>query len=169
MSTAMKLGVVLIVLICCVGCDQTTKTIAKAMLPDTRTVSVLGDTIRLQREQNEGAFLSLGASLPKVWRRILFTGGVGLFLLALLFYVVLHEQSSVLTVYALALVFAGGASNVLDRLMHGGRVFDFLNVGIGPVRTGIFNVADIFIMAGFFLLLWKELWGYRSTVNERKD
>ena len=30
---------------------------------------------------------------------------------------------------------------------------DFLNVGIGPLRTGIFNVADMAIMLGVALLI----------------
>ncbi len=32
-------------------------------------------------------------------------------------------------------------------------MIDFLNMGIGPLRTGIFNVADMAIMAGFALLI----------------
>jgi signal peptidase II len=32
-------------------------------------------------------------------------------------------------------------------------VIDFLNVGIGGLRTGVFNVADMAISAGFVLLL----------------
>jgi signal peptidase II len=42
---------------------------------------------------------------------------------------------------------AGGASNWLDRAATG-RVVDFMNVGLGPLRTGIFNVADVAIMCG---------------------
>jgi signal peptidase II len=56
-------------------------------------------------------------------------------------------------VVALALVAGGGISNLIDRLLYNGRVTDFLNVGIGGVRTGIFNVADMAIMAGALLLL----------------
>ena len=43
---------------------------------------------------------------------------------------------------------------------HVGMVIDFMNVGIGPLRTGIFNVADMAIMlgAGIFVLE-----GYRSA------
>ena len=34
------------------------------------------------------------------------------------------------------------------------RVIDFLNVGVGGLRTGIFNVADIAVMVGVALLAW---------------
>jgi signal peptidase II len=47
----------------------------------------------------------------------------------------------------LALFVAGGASNWIDRVARG-SVVDFLNVGVGPVRTGVFNVADVAIMLG---------------------
>ena len=47
----------------------------------------------------------------------------------------------------LALFVAGGASNWIDRVVRG-SVVDFLNVGIGPLRTGVFNVADMAIMLG---------------------
>jgi signal peptidase II len=49
-------------------------------------------------------------------------------------------------------VVAGGASNWIDRLAFG-RVVDFMNVGLGPLRTGIFNVADVAIMVGVGLLI----------------
>ena len=51
-----------------------------------------------------------------------------------------------------ALIVSGGASNWIDRVATG-SVIDFLNVGIGPFRTGIFNVADVAIVAGIALLL----------------
>ena len=65
----------------------------------------------------------------------------------------------------LALVFAGGASNLLDRVAHG-TVIDFMNVGVGPLRTGIFNVADVAIMMGVVLLV---LTRSRGTESESAD
>ncbi|HEX8522706.1 MAG TPA: signal peptidase II, partial [Tepidisphaeraceae bacterium] len=58
----------------------------------------------------------------------------------------------------LTLVAAGGVSNLADRIAHG-SVIDFLNVGIGSLRTGIFNLADMAIMAGMAMLL---LWAHRQ-------
>ena len=49
----------------------------------------------------------------------------------------------------------GGLSNLIDRLIYDGRVTDFLNVGIGSLRTGIFNLADMAILAGALLLVLK--------------
>ena len=41
----------------------------------------------------------------------------------------------------------------------GGVVVDFMNVGIGPLRSGVFNIADLAIIAGIVVLFihgWKE-------------
>ncbi len=57
-----------------------------------------------------------------------------------------------------ALIVSGGASNWIDRVATG-SVIDFLNVGIGPLRTGIFNVADVAILVGagwLGLAVWSE-------------
>jgi len=40
----------------------------------------------------------------------------------------------------------------VDRVVRG-SVVDFLNIGVGPLRTGIFNVADMAIMLGGAVLL----------------
>jgi signal peptidase II len=46
---------------------------------------------------------------------------------------------------------AGGMSNWIDRVARG-SVVDFRNVGVGSLRTGIFNVADMAIMIGIAIL-----------------
>jgi signal peptidase II len=52
----------------------------------------------------------------------------------------------------LGLIAGGSMSNLADRLV-GGHVIDFLYVGIGPLHTGIFNVADAAILAGGILVV----------------
>ena len=70
----------------------------------------------------------------------------------------------------MALVVGGGLGNLVDRVMREGAVVDFLNVGIGPVRTGIFNMADVFIVAGVsFLVLWSLLARDEQPANDTPD
>ena len=64
MKFTKRLSLMLVVLVCCVGCDQTTKSMARSLLADSATVSFLGDTLRFQLAYNQGAILSLGADLP---------------------------------------------------------------------------------------------------------
>jgi hypothetical protein len=52
-----------------------------------------------------------------------------------------------------ALVLAGGIGNLIDRVLHDGLVTDFLNLGIGSIRTGIFNVADMALTTGALVLV----------------
>jgi signal peptidase II len=141
------------VLLMCVGCDQLTKSIAKVYLPREEAWSYLGDTVRLQLAHNYGAFLSLGDSLSPGWRQILLSAGVGVVLLGLLIYLLWWKNVNPRNLVPLSLILAGGASNLIDRLVYGGYVVDFLNLGIGTVRTGVFNVADVAIMAGVAWLL----------------
>lgn len=51
------------------------------------------------------------------------------------------------------MIVGGGLANWLDRMLHDGAVTDFVSLGLGPLRTGIFNVADVAIVAGLLLLV----------------
>ena len=153
MSIVKRLLLILFVLVACVGCDQSTKMYAEAKLPRVQPLSLLSDTVRLQVAHNEGSFLSLGASAPKAWRLATLRVGVSAMLLALLAYALFVRAGRAPFIFALALVLAGGASNLIDRFVNDGYVVDFINLGAGLIRTGVFNVADVAITAGALLLL----------------
>jgi signal peptidase II len=141
-----------------IGCDQVSKHLATSHLMGVPRQSFLGDSIRLQYAQNTGAFLSLGSGLPVGLRTALFTFGTAIMLAACALAIVRHRRMTggrmTLSVLGLTLVVAGGASNLADRVLHG-AVVDFLNVGLGSLRAGIFNVADMAIMTGIgLILLW---------------
>lgn len=160
MSTLKRLLLLFFVVVACVGCDQTTKIYAERYLPDSRLIRFLGDTVRLQVAHNDGAFLSLGAKASKHWRDAVLRVGIAAFLICLALYAVLRSQSHALSTLALALMIAGGTSNLIDRYVNDGYVVDFINIGLGPLRTGIFNVADVALMAG--LAIWM-VQGWRRT------
>ncbi len=146
--------VVMLTLSCCVGCDQVSKSAARAMLHSGVTESLFADSLRFELTENPGSFLSLGASLPEHLRFTLFTAAVAV-VLAGLVYAALFARLSTGRFVALALLAGGGISNLIDRLFNDGRVTDFLNIGIGTLRTGIFNPADMAILAGALLLVLK--------------
>jgi signal peptidase II len=141
------------VIVACVACDQGTKRLAETHLAPGERVSLLGDLVRLELAHNAGAFLGLGAALPEGVRTHLFSWGVGLVVLGALF-AALRARTSARTAVAASLAAAGGLGNLWDRIATGGWVVDFLNLGVGPLRTGIFNVADVAIMAAVAILLW---------------
>jgi signal peptidase II len=145
--------VVMLTLSCCVGCDQVSKSAARSMLHSGVTESLFADSLRFQLTENPGSFLSLGAALPEHLRFILFTAAVAVILAGLVGAALFARRLSTALFVALALVAGGGISNLIDRLLYDGRVTDFLNIGIGSLRTGIFNLADMAIMAGALLLI----------------
>lgn len=156
MPRSRRLLLLLVFLVSCIGCDQVTKTIAERTMADRPRISLLYDTVRLQHVENEGAFLGLGASLPegpRFWLLTVLTGGVLLGLLGVL----VTRSLSRSQFLGMTLIAAGGIGNLIDRVLQDGRVTDFLNVGIGPLRTGIFNVADVAIMAGALALILRGL------------
>lgn len=159
MTHAKRLTILSLTLILCVGCDQTTKYTAKELLSPGSSVSLLDGTIRLQYIENTGAFLSLGASLSEEIRFLFFTVSVSLALAVMFLYLLSSRTLTLLPVVAISLILGGGISNLIDRLVYQGAVIDYLNVGIGGLRTGIFNVADVAIMVGSGLLV-----GY-ATLN----
>ena len=144
---------VLVLLACLatVGCDRMTKHAAATLLADTGERSFLRDTVRLSYAENTGGFLSLGADLPAERRVLVFTVATGL-LLAGLTMMAIRGRWQGTRLLGTALIVTAGASNWIDRIVVG-SVVDFMNVGIGPVRTGIFNVADVAIMAGVALIV----------------
>ncbi|MNE97816.1 Lipoprotein signal peptidase [compost metagenome] len=46
----------------------------------------------------------------------------------------------------------GGISNLIDRVARDGHVVDYLVLNLGSLHTGVFNLADIAIMAGAVVL-----------------
>jgi signal peptidase II len=156
----------LIVLTFCIGCDQVTKSIAEDKLKTEPMQSFLADTFRLQYAENTGAFLSLGSNLSKPVRTILFTVISGVLLIALVFYILLNADVNRGQTIALSFILGGGLSNLADRIINDGRVVDFMNMGIGSLRTGIFNIADVAIMAGMAVILLMNFQLHRQQKTE---
>jgi len=145
------------ILVCCVSCDQATKSVATTELAGQLPISLLGDTVRLSYAENPGEFLSIGAGLPD-WIRVWVFGALAIAAVVALFAVAIRNRSiDRLQLVAVSLLIAGGVGNIIDRVMYG-VVRDFLNVGVGSFRTGVFNVADVAITVASAVLVmrfWK--------------
>jgi len=165
-----RLLILFVLLVWCIGCDQATKQLASRNLDSRVTLSFLGDTVRLQHVQNPGAFLGLGGRLPEAVRFRLLTGVNALLLFSVTVVLLVKWNMDRKTYIGLALILAGGIGNLIDRVSADGHVTDFINLGVGPVRTGIFNVADVAIMAGLFLLaVWAPLGKPKPTAPPSFD
>lgn len=161
--------ITVIIIFICVGCDRVTKIVAKKHLPPYQTISFLQDTVRLQYAENTGAFLSFGANIPDRARFLIFTVLVGLFLFGLLLFQLFSSQFTRMQVVAMSLILGGGFGNMIDRVAHEGRVFDFMNVGLGQLRTGVFNVADMCITSGVLWFLYLAFRDRNKTTPGSRD
>ncbi|MFZ5442794.1 MAG: signal peptidase II [Myxococcota bacterium] len=144
--------------------DQWTKQLATAHLKNAAWKSWLGDSFRLQYATNDGAFLSLGSQLPPQARFWVLTIGVGGLLLGLSWYALTNKKLDLLQVGSYSLIASGGFANWIDRVRFDGSVVDFMNMGIGPLRTGVFNVADLAILAGIGILFVQS---YREEKKQK--
>ncbi len=60
------------------------------------------------------------------------------------------------------LLVGGATANILDRLLHGGGVVDFIDLASWGISFPVFNIADIAVVTGVFLLLLRE-WIYETV------
>jgi signal peptidase II len=156
MNLSKRISILALVSFTCVGCDQTTKVLAAKFLPRNDMLSYFFDSIRLGYAENTGAFLSLGSSLPPEYRFWILTVATGAIVSGLLLYLIVNSNFGRIEFVGYSLFFAGGASNIFDRATNNGAVVDFLNIGIGPIRTGIFNIADVVMMIALVAIVYSQ-------------
>jgi signal peptidase II len=152
-SRTIRLVALILVLVATAGCDQATKHFARTELSQRGSSTFPGYFIEFTLAENPGAFLSFGASLPQAARRAIFTVGVSCGLAFLLAYLVRRPGLRWLPFLGLALIWAGGMSNLIDRFARGGLVTDFVVVRVGPYHTGVFNLADFAVLIGLLMLV----------------
>ena len=167
---AFKKAVLTSLILCsCVGCDQVTKAADQVHLPSSQPIYWMGDVFQFQYTTNMGAFMGLGGRLPesvRFWSLIVF---VGIALIgALRFFWTSQELNHPMSLLGASLILGGGFSNLIDRMLNSGAVVDFVSMGVGTLRTGVFNLADVAIMIGAGMLIaWSLLFsGACKTQNE---
>lgn len=158
-----KMLLILLVFFPLVGCDRYTKDQAVNLLKGQEPTSFLSGVFSLTYHENTGAMLSLGENLPDGVRFIIFTLLVGLVLVGGFAYMLLKPMDKLTFTLGL-LILAGGFGNLYDRALNDGRVVDFMLLQIGPLKTGVFNVADVAIMVGLFGFIFvSSKWGKQLT------
>lgn len=142
-----------------IALDQVSKVLVERWMTPADLFTFLGGCVRIQMVRNRGAFLSLGSTLPESLRQMLLIGAVGLFLVGLTVWIFRSRTATATSRWCMAAVAAGGLANLIDRIRFDGGVLDFMNVGIGGLRTGIFNVADLYITFAVIWLLADSFFG----------
>lgn len=149
-----------------IGIDQWTKALAVEHLKNKLGDSYLDGFFRFIYAENTGAFLGQGDDLPETASFWILKVLPMVVLLGLLAYLFFSKELDRISIFAFALIVGGGLSNVVDRFLNNGAVVDFMNMGIGDLRTGIFNFADVFIMIGVGLMLVAQFWPKKKVAVE---
>ena len=146
------------ILVSNISCDQLTKSMVRSQVSHDEQISLLSDRIMLTRVENAGAFLSLGTALPSLAKLAILILIPVLVLLSGIYFVFHRNDIQSATLVGICFVLGGGIGNIYDRIIYG-SVTDFLHINFGLFQTGIFNLADVSIMIGIFIVLFDT---YRS-------
>tara|TARA_B110000211_G_C13840208_1_gene447517 strand:- start:57 stop:566 length:510 start_codon:yes stop_codon:yes gene_type:complete len=125
------------------------------LVPD---IMVISDYFIIKNVENAGAFLGLGSDFSPVIKSILLLAlPVGV-LITVLVYVFKDKSIDKLSLIGYSTIIGGGIGNIYDRFLYG-SVTDFLYIDLdGPYKdvfqTGVFNIADLSVTTGMFLIIW---------------
>jgi signal peptidase II len=135
--------------------DVITKAVAvRLLVPQRVPHEVMGEALRFTLVYNPGAAFGIHVGPYSRWVFMTLTVAA----LAILAWLYQSTRDGHMgRVLALALVCGGAIGNLLDRLRSDMGVVDFIDVGLGDSRWPTFNVADMAVSTGAFLLAW-VLW-----------
>lgn len=156
--------IIIVVLSVNIGCDQISKHVVRNNIDYKEQISLLDHRVILTKVENTGAFLSTGHSLPQPVKLVLLTILPLIVLLLAITYIIKKEHLSTITLIGICFVVGGGIGNIYDRLLYG-SVTDFLHIDFILFETGIFNMADVSIMMGVFMILIESFIKKKSWVH----
>jgi signal peptidase II len=136
--------------------DVLTKIVAEALLPRYVGVSIIGDFFQLRLVYNPGAAFGLSVGAYSRW---VFMGLSVAALFVLGSMLKTTRSGDWLRLYSLALICAGAAGNLVDRVRSSRGVVDFLDFTLGRFHWPTFNLADMAVTCGACALaisLWNE-------------
>lgn len=143
---------ILLVLSLNIGCDQVSKSMVRAKVRPYERIGFLYNHITLQHVENTGAFLSMGDNLSGVLRMLLLNILPLIAVIAGLVYILTRPDMNSIPLLGIIMIIGGGFGNIYDRIARG-SVTDFFHINFVIFQTGIFNIADMSIMAGMFIIL----------------
>jgi signal peptidase II len=143
---------IVLLLVTNIGCDQISKSLVRNALAENERIHLFDERVMLTRVENAGAFLSLGDSLSdEIKFLLLVIIPVIVLTMAVMFLLTRSDMPRNLFI-GLAFVIGGGIGNIYDRFIYG-SVTDFIHLDFYLFKTGIFNMADVSIMTGVFVVL----------------
>lgn len=144
---------IIVLIVFNIAIDQISKVIVESNVDRGSETSILGHVFTLHHVKNAGAFLGMGSNFNPILKTILLL----ILPVAVLTFVIVHlfkdKTMDRKSMIGFCLITGGGIANIYDRILYG-EVTDFLHIDLGgPLRTGIFNIADVSVMVGMGFLL----------------
>lgn len=127
--------------------DQVSKIFASNILPFRQGVTIINQFLYFTYTTNEGAAWSILSG-----NRWLFVGVAIVATIVLGKFFIHSKLEDRLTRFGIILIISGTIGNAIDRVVYG-YVRDFIDVLIFGYDFPIFNIADILICIGVFLVL----------------
>jgi len=143
-----------------VGIDQLLKMIVQTNLQLHESIPFIPGLINFTYVENTGAAFS--SFDGQRWFLIILTGLVMLFMLYLLCF---KKLKSTVIIWHVAVIFAGGVGNLVDRILRG-AVVDYIELDF--INFAIFNFADCLVVVGVISLLVYLLFFDQSDLFHRK-
>jgi signal peptidase II len=144
--------IIFAIILTSVSCDQISKTIVRQSITYDEHFRFMGNHVALMKVENPGAFLSLGHAWPLPLKFIVLAVLPSLVLLSVFVFLLRKSAMHKAMQTGLCFIIGGGVGNLYDRFVFG-TVTDFLHLDFRIFKTGVFNMADVSIMAGLIIVL----------------
>lgn len=138
--------------------DQLTKYWVTLRIKPHNTVALVENVLHFTYSENTGAAFSIFRGMQSF---LVILTSIGMALI-FVYMVRIKGDGKALLQLSLALILAGGVGNLIDRLRLG-YVIDFIDVRL--INFAIFNVADILISIGMFLLIVDSLFVSKTLMK----
>ncbi len=145
-----------------IGIDQLLKMIVQSNLELYESVPFIPGIVSFTYVENTGAAFSFFEG-----QRWMLIGLTGLAVLLMLCLLVFRKLKNPVIVWHVAVILAGGAGNLIDRIFRGGSVIDYIEFKF--VNFAIFNFADCLVVLGVISLLVYLLFFDQSDLFRRKE
>lgn len=149
----MKRTILFSILLLCL--DICSKQLVVRFMDVGQSISIIPRFFSLTYVKNRGIAFSMleGNLVFIIFLSLLIIGGI--------FFSIRFKKLSWGESFCYALIVGGAIGNLIDRVIYG-YVIDFFDFTLFGYEMAIFNVADIFIVLGVFLLLFMEFWKGRD-------
>ena len=137
-----------------IALDQISKIWVRNNFESYTENSIICDLFILIKVENTGAFLGMGSELPESLRILLLIVLPIIVLIFITIYTYIDKELDKISIIGFSLIIGGGIGNIFDRIVYG-SVTDFFYLDFGSIfKTGIFNIADMFVTTGMILILY---------------